>query len=179
MFCVYCGKSIDDDSRFCVYCGRKFDNVFEVNGPVATMVRPVSSVPINQSQQNTSTSLFQASVCPCCGAPIRSNVMQCEYCDTPFVRNTPQTVQPTTVRVVAQPVQVVAQPVTQAVPQAVQYNNAYANQLNQQMLMQNNQAQKLANAQITAAAIHGGAEITSAAIRGGAKIASSIFRGLF
>lgn len=166
MFCIYCGKSIDDDSRFCVYCGNKFDNVVEVKRPNSA---PSNNTGINQ-KNNTP---YQASVCPCCGAPVKSYMTQCEYCDTPFVANTTQSqvinIVPQTVQVVAQPVNVVAQPASQS----QQFINDF---YNQQIIAQNNAAQKIANAQIASAAIRGGAEVTGAVIRSGV---AALFHGLF
>jgi len=109
-----------------------------------------------QGRGSADNSLYRASVCPCCGAPVKANLFQCEYCDTPIVRNMPQQPQQT-VRVVTQPVQIVTS------QQA--YDRNYNDQFEQQMMMQNQQAQIIANAQIKAAAIKGGSRIASAIIR--------------
>lgn len=96
MFCTFCGKGIDDDSRFCVYCGGKFDKVIEVKSPEKS----------NTRRSICNESLYQASICPCCGAPIKGNVTQCEYCETPMIKKE-RGQNRTTINVVAQPVQIV------------------------------------------------------------------------
>ena len=121
MFCVYCGKTIDDDSKFCVYCGKRFDTA-----PGAGTYSGTHTAANSTFMGGTANGqAFQAAVCPCCCAPIRTSRLQCEYCGTPLIQNTPP-VQAATqssgrpVQVVNQSVQMVTQPSTP------QYENGYS-----------------------------------------------------
>ncbi len=49
MFCGYCGKQIDDDSKFCIYCGQKTIKYQETSSEAGRESAPVSAEAVNGS----------------------------------------------------------------------------------------------------------------------------------
>ena len=75
MYCIHCGKTIDDDSIFCEYCGGRV--VFNVDKELtAKMIRMKCSQCNSEMeiQENELIGGMQVLVCPYCGT--RAMVVQ-------------------------------------------------------------------------------------------------------